>query len=85
MIYLLLLAAGFSAGFINTLAGGGSVLVLPILILAGVPSTVANATNRVAILVQNLIGTSRFHSHNKLEFRPLIHITVAAIIEANWL
>ena len=80
--YLLLLLAGITAGFINTLAGGGSLLVLPILILSGVPSIQANATNRIAILLQNITGSYRFHVHKKLVIRPIWHIAVAAIIGA---
>jgi len=80
LFFLLLFVVGIAAGFINTLAGGGSTLVLPVLILSGIPSPVANATNRVAILMQNLTGTHRFHKHGKLKVKPVIHITVAAII-----
>ena len=43
---LMLLAVGTLAGAMNALAGGGSFVTLPALILAGVPSTVANATSR---------------------------------------
>jgi len=42
------------AGFVNTLAGGGSFLTVPLLVLVGLPPTVANATNRVGVLVQTL-------------------------------
>ena len=53
----LLLAAvpvvGFAAGFINTLAGSGSLLTLPLLILLGLPANVANGTNRVGVVLQN--------------------------------
>ncbi len=79
LIIALLLLAGFAAGFINTLAGGGSILVLPVLILIGIPSTTANATNRVAILFQNIIGVNRFHRHGKLEIASIKHIALAAV------
>ena len=82
LIFLLIFAAGTASGFINTLAGGGSILTLPVLILAGLPSPVANATNRVAILMQNITATNRFHKHGKLHVKPVIHITVAAVIGA---
>ncbi|MDP8268625.1 MAG: sulfite exporter TauE/SafE family protein [Candidatus Tenebribacter davisii] len=83
MIFLIsLFFIGIIAGFINTLAGGGSALVLPILIVAGIPSPIANATNRVAILLQNITGSYRFHKHNVLEVRSIVHITIAAIIGA---
>ncbi len=81
-IYIILFIAGIAAGFMNTLAGGGSTLTLPILLLIGLPSLVANATNRVAILFQNLMGTARFHKYEELEIKPVLHITFAAIIGA---
>ncbi|MFQ5513378.1 MAG: sulfite exporter TauE/SafE family protein [Myxococcota bacterium] len=55
-----LVAGGLAAGFVNTLAGGGSFLTVPLLILVGLPPTIANATNRVAVLVQNLAAMGGF-------------------------
>jgi len=51
---------GFAAGFINTVAGGGSVLALPMLMFLGLPANVANGTNRVAILLQSMVGVGLF-------------------------
>ncbi|RLC56632.1 MAG: hypothetical protein DRH89_05250 [Candidatus Cloacimonadota bacterium] len=82
ILLIILFFVGIIAGFINTLAGGGSALVLPVLILAGIPSPIANATNRVAVLLQNITGVSRFHKHGILEIGSIIHITIAAIIGA---
>ena len=56
----LLIAGGLIAGFVNTLAGGGSLLTIPLLVLLGLPGTLANGTNRVGILVQNLAAAWRF-------------------------
>jgi uncharacterized membrane protein YfcA len=64
-----LLGAGLIAGFVNTLAGGGSLLTIPALIFAGLPSTVANATNRVAVLLQTLVGSAQFRRKGKLDVR----------------
>ena len=50
MIYLLLMGAGFAAGVLNSLAGGGSFLTFPSLVFAGVPAVVANASNTVALV-----------------------------------
>lgn len=50
---LVILVGGFFAGVINSMAGGGSLLTVPLLSLAGVGGTVANGTNRVAVLIQN--------------------------------
>ena len=49
--YPLLVLVGLVVGIINTMAGGGSLLTLPILIFLGLPSSVANGTNRIAIMM----------------------------------
>ena len=59
---LLLFGAGFTAGVINTLAGGGSLLTLPVLIFMGLPPHVANGTNRIGIVLQALVGTAGYRS-----------------------
>lgn len=48
--YLLLIAAAFAAGAINSVAGGGSFLTFPSLVFAGVPAVVANASSTVALV-----------------------------------
>ncbi|MAA73114.1 MAG: hypothetical protein CMN28_00210 [Salinisphaeraceae bacterium] len=50
MDWLLLAAAGFAAGAINAVAGGGSLLTLPALMLVGLPAVSANATGTAALL-----------------------------------
>lgn len=50
---ILILIGGFFAGVINAMAGGGSLLTVPLLSLAGLEGRLANGTNRVAVLVQN--------------------------------
>ncbi len=63
----LLLLTGVVAGTLNVLAGGGSFLTLPLLIWIGLPPTVANATNRVGILAQNVGAVWSFDRHGVLE------------------
>lgn len=58
--WILLALAGLVAGVINTLAGGGSLLTVPLLVFFGLPPTIANGTNRVGVLVQNLASTLHF-------------------------
>ena len=55
-----LIAVGVIAGVLNVLAGGGSMLTLPLLIFMGLPSATANGTNRVAIFCQNIFAISGF-------------------------
>jgi uncharacterized membrane protein YfcA len=68
---LLLLAAvpltGVIAGFINTLAGSGSLITLPLLIVLGLPANVANGTNRVGVLLQNVVAVATFRKHGAFE------------------
>ena len=79
---ILLLAAGAFAGFINTLAGGGSFLTLPLLIFMGLPPTVANGTNRLAIFLQCLLASARFHSYGVFPARFAILVSVPAVAGA---
>lgn len=71
MIYALLFGAGLVAGTLNVIAGGGSLLTLPVLIFAGLPAGVANGTNRIAILVQNVGAVSSFGRRGMIDWRWL--------------
>ena len=57
---LVLLAVGGIAGFINVLSAGGSMLTLPLLMFLGLPTQVANGTNRVAIILQSTTAVASF-------------------------
>lgn len=57
---LLLIIGGLFAGAINTVAGGGSMLTVPLLVLAGVPGNAANGSNRVGILTSNVAAVATF-------------------------
>ncbi len=77
--YALLLAAGLIAGFINVTAGGGSLITLPLLILTGMPPVVANGTNRIAVLLQNIAATGNFRRHGRKDLRQGILLGLAAV------
>ncbi len=80
--YALLFLAGLTAGVLNVLAGGGSFLTLPILIFLGLPATVANGTNRVGILLQNVAATGSFHQKKVLDYRFTLQVAAPALIGA---
>lgn len=61
---LLLFGVGTITGFINVMAGGGSTLSLPILIFLGLDASVANGTNRIGLLSQNIFGILSFKKEN---------------------
>ncbi len=77
---LALILSGVLVGFINTLAGGGSIISLSILIMLGLPATVANGTNRVAIALQNLVAVSSFKQQKVLEVRKALYLSIPAIL-----
>ncbi|OSY88286.1 integrase [Tenacibaculum holothuriorum] len=78
----LLIGVGFIAGIINTIAGGGSLLTLPMLIFLGLPSNIANGTNRIAILIQNVFSTAGFKSKGVSAFPFSIWVGLSALIGA---
>lgn len=57
---VVLVAAAFSAGILNTIAGGGTFLTFPALVYAGIPPVAANATSAVAIFPGYLGGVAGF-------------------------
>ena len=74
------MAAGLAAGFINVLAGNGSLISLPALIFIGLPPGVANATNRVSIVFQNLVGGTSFHRQGKLDARGALMLSIPMVL-----
>ncbi len=86
MIEVGLFLIGIFAGIINTMAGGGSFLTIPLLIFMGLSPTVANATNRLGVFLQSLVGVSRFHHYEvfPIKFSAIISIpaTMGGLIGA---
>lgn len=79
-LYPILIVTGILVGFINTLAGSGSLISLPLLIYLGLPANVANGTNRVAILLQSMVGAGSFRKQKVIEYREGIWLSVPAVI-----
>lgn len=71
VLHVALAAAGIGAGVINTMAGGGSMLTLPALMLLGLPADVANGTNRVAVVSQSVSGVWGYRRAGKLHARGI--------------
>lgn len=68
----MLIAVGLVAGVVNTLAGGGSLLTVPLLVIFGLPGTIANGTNRVGVLAQGLVACWRFDAEGISELRSAL-------------
>jgi uncharacterized protein len=71
--------AGVIAGLINTLAGGGSLLTLPILIFLGLPTAVANGTNRIGLIAQCLSAVAGFKKKGVSNFKLSFLLSLPAI------
>jgi len=79
-LILAVVGVGFLAGFINTLAGSGSLLSLPMLMFLGLPANVANGTNRIAILLQNVVGVGSFRQQKVLDTRMGLWLAAPAVV-----
>ena len=80
---IILLAGGAFAGVVNAMAGGGSMLTVPLLVLAGVPGVAANGSNRVGILTSNLTTFLSFRREGKtVDPKSLTAIIPPALIGA---
>lgn len=78
--YPLAIIAGFLAGIINTVAGSGSLITLPVLIFLGLPATVANGTNRIGVILQNSVAGFSFGRSKVLDLRGALILSLPAIV-----
>jgi uncharacterized membrane protein YfcA len=79
-IYPLILVGGALAGVINTLAGSGSLVTLPLLIFLGLPATVANGTNRVGVILQCFVGLETLRRGGKLRTEGSVWLIVPTVL-----
>lgn len=79
--YVLLALVGLAVGALNTLAAGGSLLTLPILIFLGLPASVANGTNRIAVFTQGIANVAGYKSKGKAIASPFIlYLSIVATV-----
>jgi uncharacterized membrane protein YfcA len=81
MLYAFLVAAAFAAGVQNALAGGGSFLTFPALLVFGMDARAANITSTVALfpgqIATSLAGRAHVAGAQRLSFRLLALISLA--------
>lgn len=78
----LLAVAGFAAGWVNVIAGGGSLFTVPVMVFLGLPGPVANGTNRIAIIAQNIASVGAFRRKGFSDFRLSASLAAAASVGA---
>lgn len=79
---VLLLGGGFLAGIINTMAGGGSLLTVPLLVFADVPGNAANGSNRVGVLAGSMSATDTFRRLGVAGWAGIGRILVPTVVGA---
>ena len=77
--YAILFLIGIAVGFVNVMAGGGSLLTLPAMLFLGVPAPVANGTNRIAILAQMATAVVAFFKKGYSDFKLSLTLALAAV------
>jgi uncharacterized protein len=71
-IILLLSAVSFVAGFIDSIAGGGGLLTLPSLLLAGVPPQIALGTNKFTATLGTGVAVGYFVYARKVVWKVVL-------------
>ncbi len=79
---LQLTLVGVIAGWFNVVAGGGSMLTIPVMLFMGIPAPVANGTNRIGILMQDIVAVAAFRRKGFSDFKLSLSLALMASIGA---
>ena len=74
-----LILAGLAGGFINVMAGGGSVITVPVMIFLGIPGPIANGTNRLPIMIQNISACLTYFRHGIPQKGMIVSLSLCAL------
>ena len=77
-----LVSSGIFVGFVNTLAGGATIVSLTVLLMLGLPMSVANGTNRIPVIMQNIVAVGNFHRKGYVDWKKGIYYTIPSVIGA---
>ena len=80
--FLIVIVVGLISGFLNTVAGGGSLITLPVLIFLGLPSNVANASNRIGIIFQSISAVRGYQSKGISAYPYSLFLGISALFGA---
>ncbi len=76
----ILIVSGLLVGFINTLAGGGTIISISLFMFLGLPANVANGTNRIAVILQTLTSSASFKKQKVLDTRKGLLLGIPTVI-----
>ncbi|MFP4018318.1 MAG: sulfite exporter TauE/SafE family protein [Bacteroidales bacterium] len=79
-IISLLIIAGFLVGFINTIAGSGTVITYSLFMMLGMPANVANGTIRLGVIMQTLVAGLNFRKNKFLDLKKGLKLSIPVVI-----
>jgi uncharacterized protein len=79
-IVSIIIIAGFFQGFINTIAGAGTVITYSLFVALGMPSNIANGTVRIGVIMQTLTSSLKFYKNSKLDLKKGLVLCIPVII-----
>jgi uncharacterized membrane protein YfcA len=77
---VVLALAGFAAGTVNAVAGGGTFITFAALVASGLPTLDANATSAVALTPSNLASVAAYRNEVRAHFREMIPFSIIGLI-----
>jgi uncharacterized membrane protein YfcA len=78
-IISLLIIAGFLVGFINTMAGSGTVISYSIFMMLGLPANIANGTIRLGVIMQTLAASLTFRKQHVLDIKKGLWLSISVV------
>lgn len=76
---LIICPLAFTAGFVDSIAGGGGVISLPAYLLAGVPVHLAAGTNKFAMSLGTSVSVARFYKSGRVWIKPALLAALGAL------
>jgi uncharacterized membrane protein YfcA len=80
IIVITLIISGLMVGFINTLAGGGTIISLSLFMFLGLPPAIANGTNRLAVVFQTVTSSLGFIRHKALDYKKATVLGIPVVM-----
>lgn len=77
---IILIISGIMVGFINTLAGGGTVISISLFMFLGLPPVVANGTNRIPIIFQTITAVILYQKKKLIDWGKGIRLSIPIIL-----
>ena len=75
-----LVISGMLVGFVNTMAAGGTIISMTLFMALGLPIVEASGTNRIAVVLQNLVSSFTFRRQNLLHMKTAMCLAVPVVI-----